>query len=181
MPLPRQLVHSVPQSLLRRTVEIDGWLDLGCPKVALDKLPPLLDTPGARPVGLMFRVRALVALAQYRDALVDLAELDNLHHDPEWLELTRAWCMKRVGDLAGAARCMERLIARTPDSGIGHFNLGCYLALAGDTERALAMVTRACQLDPHFRSTPLDDSDLDALRGRPEFESLRAAPTVAQD
>jgi tetratricopeptide (TPR) repeat protein len=174
-------VFSVPASLQRRAIEVDGWLDLGCPKVALEKLEPLLAAPGARSAALFFRVRAYVALKQYRDALVDLGEARNVHHDPEWLELTQAWCMKRVGDLAGAAQCMERIIERDPASGIGHFNLGCYLALQGDAERALAMVARACRLDAHFRGAPLDDHDLDLLRGRPEFEALRVAPPVAHE
>lgn len=167
-------VLAVPSSLQRRALEIEGWIELGCPETALAKLEPLLTNPGARSVGLLLRVRAYVELGRFQLALDDIEQMRPLHHDPEWLDLTEAWCCKRVGRLADAAACMERLIRREPGSAIGHFNLGCYLALSGDSERALAMLTRACNLDATFRGTPLDDPDLDVLRARVEFTQLRA-------
>lgn len=165
---------SVPASLQRRALEVEGWLDLGCTTTALDKLAPLLAVPGARPIGLFLSVRALVTLGDFALALTQLDELRDLHHEPEWFDLTEAWCRKRTGDIQGAARCMERLIGREPRSAIGHFNLGCYLALMGETARAIGLLRQACRLDASFRSTPLDDTDLDGLRGRPDFEALRA-------
>jgi hypothetical protein len=67
---------------------------------------------------------------------------------------------------------MERLLARTPRSAIGHFNLGCYLALLGDAERALQEVTLACGMDAGFRRAAAGEADLVALRGVPAFEAL---------
>lgn len=164
---------AVPHSLQRRAVEVDGWLDLGCPELALRKLEPLLANPGARAVGLHLRVRALVELGRFEEALADIETLRPLHHDPEWLDLTEAWCCKRIGRLAHAVVCMERLIRREPGNAIGHFNLGCYLAIAGESDRAMAMVTRACALDATFRGPALDDPDLDNIRARAEFARLR--------
>lgn len=165
---------AVPPSLQRRAIEVDGWLDLGCPETALAKVEPLLSVPGARAVGLRLRVRAYVDLGRFGEALDDLEALRSLHHDPEWLDLTEAWCCKRTGRLQDAAGCMERLIQREPGNAVGYFNLGCYLALAGDAERALSMLHRACTLDATFRGEPLDDPDLDCLRERAEFALLRA-------
>ncbi|MEZ5966233.1 MAG: tetratricopeptide repeat protein [Planctomycetota bacterium] len=164
---------AVPHSLQRRALEVDGWLDLGCPDVALRKLEPLLANPGARSVGLRLRVRAFVELERFVDALADIESLRPLHHDPEWLDLTEAWCCKRTGRLPRAIACMERLIQREPANATAHFNLGCYLAIAGDKERALDMVTRACSLDATFRGAPLDDPDLDNLRLDAAFLRLR--------
>jgi len=169
-------VLAVPHSLQRRAVEVEGWLDLGCPEAALAKVEPLLANPGARAVGLRLRVRACVELGRYVEALADIETLRPLHHDPEWLDLTEAWCCKRTDRLADAVACMERLIRREPGNAIGYFNLGCYLALNGDDDRALAMVARACSLDDTFRGPPLDDPDLDSLRTRAEFISLREQP-----
>lgn len=166
---------AVPQSLQRRAIEVEGWLDLGCPEEALAKLEPLLANPGARPVGLHMRVRAYVELGRFADALADIEALRPLHHDPEWLDLTEAWCCKRTERLSHAIACMERLIHREPGNAIGYFNLGCYLALAGDAARALAMLARACTLDATFRGSPLDDPDLDSIRERSEFALLRQA------
>ncbi len=170
---------AVPPSLQRRADEVEGWLELGCPQLALEKVEPLLKTPGARAVGLYLRVRANVELSHFAEGLRDLEELRPQHHDPEWFDLTEAWCCKRVGQLADAVRCMERLLRRQPGSAVGHFNLGCYLAKLGDADLAMHSLSRACVLDDCFRGVPLDDPDLDSLRGRVDFTALRtwcAAP-----
>jgi tetratricopeptide (TPR) repeat protein len=171
--LPRaEAAPSVPPSLARVVVEIDGWFDLGAFERALLQTRRLRDHPGARPLGLELAARALVELGRYAEALACIEELRDLFHDPDWLDLTEAWCRKRVGDVQGAAGCMERLLARTPRSAIGHFNLGCYLALLGDAERALQEVTLACGMDAGFRRAAAGEADLVALRGVPAFEAL---------
>lgn len=162
----------VPPSVQRLAIEITGWLDLGCAERALDKLPTLLEVPGARPAALMLRVRAYTELLRYEDAIADIEDLRSFDHDADWADLTEAWCRKRMGDLTGAADCMERLLKRSNHSAIGHFNLGCYLALQGETGRALDEVTLACGIDPSFRKLLGEESDLDSLRGLPGFQSL---------
>ena len=163
----------VPKSVQRLAVEIEGWLDLSCPEQALLKMEDLLGVPGARPAALVLRVRAFVDMKRFEEALIDIDEVRNFDHDPDWADVTEAWCRKRMGDLPGAAACMERLLERTNHSAIGHFNLGCYLALQGETERALDEVTVACGIDPEFRKLLADESDLEPLHGHPAFESLK--------
>lgn len=153
-------------------MEIEGWLDLDCPEHAILKLSDLLAVPGARPAALSLRVRALVATDRYDKALVDIDEIRHFAHDPEWADMTEAWCRKRLGDLSAAIQCMERLLARTNHSAEGHFNLGCYLALAGESDRALDEVTLSCGIDPSFRKLLAEESDLDSLRDYPEFQNL---------
>ena len=67
---------------------------------------------------------------------------------------------------------MKDLLARDPRCAIGHFNLGCYLALAGRLADALDEVTIACGIDETFRSHAMDETDLDGLRGDARFEAL---------
>ncbi|HLU40247.1 MAG TPA: tetratricopeptide repeat protein [Planctomycetota bacterium] len=168
----------VPPSLQRRANEVEGWLELRCPHIALEKVEPLLRVPGARPVALYLRVRALVDAGRCAEALRDIDELRTMHHEPEWLDLTEAWCCKRVGRIADAVACMERLVRRDPKSAIGYFNLGCYLALLGHHDMAMRALRRACALDSAFRGVPLDDPDLDSVRDRRDFAELRhCAPT----
>ena len=169
-------VFAVPPDLQRLVDEIDGWLDLRCPDQALQRVQPLLDRADARPEGLALRVRACVMQKQHRAALVDLQELRRTDYDPEWLDLTEAWCKKRVQDLPGAVQCMEQLVARTPRSAIGHFNLGCYLALCGNRERALDEVTLACGIDRTFRDLLWDEPDLDSLHKDPRFKAMADVP-----
>lgn len=166
------LVFSVPKDLERLVAEIDGWLDLRCPDKALDRLQPLLDRTDARPEGLALRIRAYVATKQNKEAIIDLNELRTTSYQPEWLDLTEAWCRKRVQDLPGAIRCMLQLLHRTPKSAIGHYNLGCYLALSGEAQRALDEVTIACGLDPSFRELLWEEVDLDCLHKDLRFVAL---------
>jgi tetratricopeptide (TPR) repeat protein len=169
----------VPSSLQRLADQIDGWLDLRCPERALDLLPPMLAEPQARAAALCLRVRAHVRLANHGEALADLGELRRDHEPHDWVDLTEAWCRKRTGDLPAAIRCMEQLLARSPRSDIGHFNLGCYLTLAGEHERAIDEVTIACGITPEFRDFARDEPDLDALRKDPRFRALvRERPSV---
>lgn len=176
----------VPASLDRLADEIDGWLELRCPDKALAMLAPLLEPGPGRAQGLWLRIRGLVALGNHREALVDLTAmrpvvelLDNVqlrNGGREWVELTEAWCKKRSDDLPGAIACMRRLIDGQPRSAIGHFNLGCYLALAGEREQALGEVTVACGIDESFRGLLADEPDLDSLHQDPRFEALQKKP-----
>ena len=156
----------------RLVVEVDGWIDLGCCEKALERLAPLLQDEMTREVGTGLRARALVALGRHAEAVEDIAFLRRGGADPEWLDLTEAWCRKRLGDLEGAMRCMRDLLAREPRSAIGHYNLGCYLALSGRLQEALDEVTVACGIDGTFRSHAVGETDLDALRGDLRFEGL---------
>ncbi len=162
----------VPPSLQRLADQIDGWLDLRCPERALDLLAPILADPAGRPAGLTMRIRAYVRQGRYQDALLDVAELRASQPPLDWIDLTEAWCRKRVADLPGAIRCMEQLLARNHQSAIGHFNLGCYLALDGQRDRAIDEVTIACGIDVEFRNHARDEPDLDSLRTEATFRQL---------
>lgn len=171
----------LPTSLARLALEVEGWLELGCAEHALSKMQRLDAAPEARPVALALRVRALVDLKRFPQALTALDELRRLEHEPDWADTTEAWCRKRLADLPGAIACMERLLARSPRSAIGHYNLGCYLALAGDSERALDEVSLACGMDESFRKHAVEETDLDALRGDPRFDALLPGNGGAED
>jgi tetratricopeptide (TPR) repeat protein len=165
-------VFPVPAALQRLADQIDGWLDLRVPDRALDLLGPMLASPEARPAALALRIRAYARLGRFADALPDLEELRTRAPQENWIDVTEAWCKKRTGDLAGAIACLERVVARDPKSDIAHFNLGCYLALAGERDRAIDEVTLACGIEDECRDFARDDPDLDGLRTDPRFRVL---------
>jgi hypothetical protein len=53
-----------------------------------------------------------------------------------------------------------------------HYNLACYLSLAGQRRGALRSLTDALALDPTFGKLVDDESDFDSLRSDPEFQAL---------
>lgn len=165
-------IDSVPKSLERRAVEAAAWIDFGCAEHALTRLDRLLETPGARPYGLKLKVVAYVELHRYADALAALTEMRPFEDDLIWFDVTEAWCHKRLDRIDRAVQCMERLIERNRRSAIGHFNLGCYLALLGQHERALDEVSIACGIEPQFRNLLESEIDLDSLRDDPRFRDL---------
>ena len=171
----------LPSSIARLALEVEGWLELGCAEHALSKMQRLDASPEARPVALTLRARALVDLKRFPQALETLVELRRVEHDADWVDTTEAWCRKRLADVPGAIACMERLLARSPRSAIGHYNLGCYLALAGDIERALDEVSLACGMDEAFRRHAVDETDLDGLRGDPRFAALLPGGGAEED
>ena len=162
----------VPKHLERLADQIDGWLDLRCPDKALALVGPMLGDPAARAAGLERKVRAHVRLGEYPQALADLGELRQLAPAEEWVDLTEAWCRKRTGDLRGAVRCLDALLARDHKCAAARFNLGCYLALLGESDRAIDELSLACGLDDGNRDFLRDDADLDGLRTDPRFRAL---------
>ncbi len=80
--------------------------------------------------------------------------------------------IQRLNDLDGAVACMERLIDQDRQSAIGHYNLGCYLALRGEADRAIDELSIGCGIDSSFRAQLATESDLESLRDDPRFLEL---------
>jgi tetratricopeptide (TPR) repeat protein len=140
----------------------------------------MLADAGARAAGLYLRVRALVRLGDYPQALPDLAELAKLHPDESWVPLTDAFCRKRTGDLRGAADVLRRLLQRDHKNATAHFNLACYLALAGDQDGAIDALSLACGLDAEHRLFARDEPDFDSLRTDERFRALLRSGGAAE-
>jgi Tfp pilus assembly protein PilF len=78
-----------------------------------------------------------------------------------------------AGDAAGGRAIMEAGLSGTEELWGRHYNVACYLALAGEHDAAFEHLRTAIELDrdkvmqwlPH-------DTDLDPLRDDPRFEEL---------
>ncbi len=53
-----------------------------------------------------------------------------------------------------------------------HYNLACYWSLANNKRQALKYLARAFDLKDHYRSLVAEESDFDAIRSDPAFQSL---------
>jgi tetratricopeptide (TPR) repeat protein len=89
--------------------------------------------------------------------------------------------MKR-GQAARAKTMMESLsegLAQLDDSprwvGVVRYNLACYLALAGEKNKAIELLSEALRLHPGLIEWSKQDTDLASLHGLPGYERLYAS------
>ena len=83
-----------------------------------------------------------------------------------WLEALPSYERQEYGR---AVEVMREALARHPDNSNVLYNLACVESLAGETESALAHLTRAVELEPRAREWAQSDPDLDALRDDSRF------------
>ena len=90
-----------------------------------------------------------------------------------WEDVHIAFAKLDAGDAAGGRAIMEAGLTQTGEVWGRHYNVACYLALAGEADAAFEHLRTAVELDrdkvmkwlPH-------DTDLDPLRDDPRFKEL---------
>ncbi len=158
--------------VLRIAQEAEGFLDLGLYHRALERAERLLASRAGRQAGLSLKAECFRLANRFDEAIPVLEEALREWPDDESLWVNMGWCRKRTGRLDLAIEAMEELLARQPESPIGHYNLACYLALAGEKERCLGELRLALELDPSLRESAREESDFDSLREDPDFLAL---------
>jgi tetratricopeptide (TPR) repeat protein len=87
-----------------------------------------------------------------------------------WLD--RGDLSKLEGKYEDAIRDTQEVLARVARHPLGVYNLACYLALAGHTERALDALAFALEVEPSDRDNARHDDDFASLRTHPRFVTL---------
>jgi uncharacterized Ntn-hydrolase superfamily protein len=88
-----------------------------------------------------------------------------------WHALRRASLFHEPGKYAQGVSVLREALGRHGDDPVLLYDLACFESLAGDTEEALAHVTRSLELDPQLRPGAAADTDLEALRQDPRFQA----------
>jgi tetratricopeptide (TPR) repeat protein len=86
--------------------------------------------------------------------------------------LSLAWCYKRTGRVDAAIESMDQALEMEPKRALLHYNLACYLSLAGEKTRALAHLSQAFELESDYRALVDSEPDFDPIRADPDFQSL---------
>ena len=89
-----------------------------------------------------------------------------------WDALRRASLFHAPGRYAEGMAVLREAAARHGDDAVLLYDLACFESLAGETEDALAHLTRSIELDAGLRPGAAADSDFDALRSDPRFAAL---------
>lgn len=82
--------------------------------------------------------------------------------------------LARVGRRGDGIPYLEHALRLRPDDYATLYNAACYYSLAGDVDRALELLERACKFGGGNREWIERDNDLAALRGNPRFNALLA-------
>jgi len=76
------------------------------------------------------------------------------------------------GDYPAAQRHFEKAMRLKPAYAEPFYNLACLHAIKGEVKQGLALLQRAVSIDTTVRDWARKDSDLENLRGTPEFEVI---------
>jgi uncharacterized Ntn-hydrolase superfamily protein len=104
------------------------------------------------------------------EPIVELRRLLGIHQ--VWDALRRASSFHEPGKYRDGAAILRDALARHGDDPVLLYDLACFESLSGDTEDALAHVTRSLELDPQLGPGAAVDSDLEALGHDPCFQAL---------
>ncbi len=152
--------------------EAEGYLELGMPQHALQALGRLGNPAGFGVEALYLWGEGLRAMRRYFEALLPLERASRLAPRDVRVRLALGWCYKRTGRLDLAIDSLRKAVAVLPGEALLHYNLACYLSLAGQKRRALRRLSRATALDPVYREMVEDEADFDPLRSDPEFQAI---------
>jgi Flp pilus assembly protein TadD len=152
--------------------EAEGYLELGMAQHALDSLGRLGDPAGFDAESLYLWGEGLRAQERYYEALMPLERAVKVIPQDIRVRMALSWCYKRTGRLDLAIASTEEALRITPTEAVLHYNLACYLSLAGEKCRALRLLNEALTMDPDFGELIDEESDFDPLRSDPEFQKI---------
>ncbi len=153
-------------------LEAEGYLELGMPRHALQALGRLGDPALFDAESLCLWGEGLQEMGRFLEALLPLERAARLSPDNVRVNLALGWCYKRVGRLDLAVGALERSLKSNPGEALLHYNLACYLSLAGLCHKAMAHLARALAMKPIFSKLVNEESDFDRLRADPQFQAI---------
>lgn len=171
---------TTPVRIRRQLDEAEGYLMLEMPGNALRILEGRSEWPLMTFEANFLKGEALRALGRHREALTCLEVAASLRPHDVAVALARGWCYKRSNRLAEAVDALEGALRHEPDAPLLHYNLACYLSLAGDAAKALNELAVALRLQPEMRAMIADEEDFDFLRGDSTFQRLARGATPSK-
>jgi tetratricopeptide (TPR) repeat protein len=158
--------------------EAEGFLELGLPEHALNRLERLSDEAARRSSALYLKGDALRRLHRYSEALAPLSQAAEVAPSKSETWLALGACYRRVGNLGAAIEALEKAREANAGDALIFFNLARYWSLSGDKPHTLEHLARALALEPRFRERLETEPDFEPLRLDPDFQALAKAPAV---
>jgi mannose-6-phosphate isomerase-like protein (cupin superfamily) len=87
-----------------------------------------------------------------------------------WEDVFAAYSYAEQGELDKGRALVQEAIDRSPDAWQGYYNYACIEARFGDPHAAISQLKRSLELDAEATKKAAEgDSDLDSIRGRPDY------------
>lgn len=87
-------------------------------------------------------------------------------------KMNEAGALYREKKFAKAAEAAKKAVEYKPDFADAHYDLACFLSLAGDVDNSIESLRKALELNPKLVSLAEKDSDLDNIRSDPRYKEL---------
>lgn len=149
--------------LRRWRQEVEGYLELGMPEQAEEKIQGLPPSLLLHPLVLDGRLAVLMFRKAWADAvetgLSGCAAAPGQSH----FFIHTAFCLHEMGRTGEAHLLLMSGPAALRREALYHYNMGCYLAVMGRTQEASVHLGEAFRLDASLRAFAKSDRDLQAL------------------
>jgi quercetin dioxygenase-like cupin family protein len=90
-----------------------------------------------------------------------------------WEDIFAAFSFAEKGETEKARDMINRAVAQRPDEWQGHYNAACFEVRYGDSERGIAQLQRAYELEPErVAEIAAKDSDFDPVRDDPRVSAI---------
>jgi len=139
------------------------------------------DSRGQQSAALIV-VRERGGYAGFNDRYVDLRVDDNPEPIKELGRLLKiqhaisrmneASALYSQGKYKEAVEAAKKAVEYRPDYGDAHYDLACFLSLAGEIDNSLKELEIALKLSPNLGSLARKDSDLNNVRSNPKYEKI---------
>jgi mannose-6-phosphate isomerase-like protein (cupin superfamily) len=131
------------------------------------------DAPAGTFVFVRPRVKRTAFAEEPGTTIVAVGGTPGKPYDPVGWELWAPFIPRyNAGEYAEVIEDLRPVAEANPQYGLLFFNLACLESLTGQKEAALADLRRSIEVSDRFREYAKGDTDLDAIRGEPEFNEI---------
>jgi Flp pilus assembly protein TadD len=142
-----------------------GYIELGLPDMAWDELHTLPDADRRLPEVQEFILGLLIRENRWEEAVATGHGLCTAPEMPPSIFIHTAFALHELGRTPEARALLLAGPPALRSDPLFHYNMACYLAVAGDLQDAEVCLRTAFQMDPKLRVHACTDPDLRELQG----------------
>lgn len=154
----------------RRIIAAQGYVELGLFHEANEELSPLPVEAHGRVDVIEITLLCLMGEHRWAEALAVATKLCLQEPEEPGGFIHSAFCLHELGQTAEALDILSRGPATLRAKAVYYYNMGCYHACLGHSDKSLSYLERAFEMDGSLRLDARKDHDLDSLRAQLESQ-----------